>query len=618
MSGYKFSRVWAMTTNNPIEVARETLKQLSARKLLPTPENFERVFNELTRTPVSRENRLAAQLARALESLAHDNVQSRVAMSRLQQAVDDDRWEQIPQLAIDCMREVLKDNDLAQSWGALINDLIRAWDMRQPDLTQNFKQTTLERVLINYGNQPEELNRKLSALVANWGAPPSQREGNTAPPQAAETAEAEAATQASPAAAGADLDGAWSTWQRTLAYALKHGLEPRLENTPELQQDLEDLIDELERLRTGEELDAYLPRLRGFMIRLELQSQQEGRLVTSLASLLKLMLDNIAELNHQDSFLVGQVSSLQDILSHQPLSMQQLYQLETSLREVIRKQGSLKNSLDEAANSLRALLDSFINRLAQITDSTDEFQSKINQHSARLKTTTDVGELNHIIADLVDDTVEMQQGLSQSRDELVTAREQVEAAENRIKELETALESASAKVKEDQLTGAYNRRGLAEHFQREIGRTERTHSPLCVALIDVDNFKQLNDRYGHLAGDDALVYLVDVIRNNIRPADVVARFGGEEFVLLMPDTGLEEALETMRRLQRELTKTFFLANNDRLIITFSAGVAQWHLGERDIDVIERADQAMYQAKLAGKNRVCSAEDDLRAAIDGKI
>jgi diguanylate cyclase len=100
----------------------------------------------------------------------------------------------------------------------------------------------------------------------------------------------------------------------------------------------------------------------------------------------------------------------------------------------------------------------------------------------------------------MEDTSLMQLDLSRSRDELLSAREQVEAAEQRITELESALEAASAKVKEDQLTGAYNRRGLAEHFQREISRAERTNSDLSVALIDVDNFKQLNDRYGHLTG----------------------------------------------------------------------------------------------------------------------
>lgn len=616
IQGYRFSRVWTMTTNNPIEIARETLKQLTTRKLLPTPENFERVYNELAQTPSSgRENKLAAQLTRALESQAGDTVPARLALSRLQQASEEGRWEQIPQLAIDCMREALKGNELAQPWGTLVHDLIRSWDLRQPDLPQNFKQSALERVLINYGTQPEELNRKLVALVENWGLPPSQRdaqfEAERADGAPADTAGEPAAAPQQPAG-----DGNWRIWQRALAYALKHGLEPRLLDHPELLGELEELVEGLEDLAGPAEMDGFLPKLRGFMIRLELQSQQEGRLVTSLAGLLRLMLDNIAELNQSDTFLVGQVSSLQEILSHEPLSMQQLYQLETSLREVIRKQGTLKHSLDEATNSLRALLDSFISRLAQMTSSTDEFHSKINQHSQRLKTIQDVSELNSIITDLVDDTMEMQHGLTQSRDELVTAREQVEAAEERIHELEVALETVSAKVREDQLTGAYNRRGLAEHFQREISRTERTRSPLCVALIDVDNFKQLNDHYGHLAGDDALIYLVDVIRSNIRPSDVVSRFGGEEFVLLMPDTSLEEAQDTIRRLQRELTKTFFLANNDRLVITFSAGVAQWHLGERDIDVIERADQAMYQAKLAGKNRVCSAEDATDRDIAG--
>jgi diguanylate cyclase len=304
---------------------------------------------------------------------------------------------------------------------------------------------------------------------------------------------------------------------------------------------------------------------------------------------------------------VGQIASLQDVLAQQPLSMHQVYHLETSLNEVIRKQGALKSSLDQAASSLRALLDSFLSRLAQMTDSTDDFHNKIGKHSQRLRETQDVAEIDTIINSLMEDTSAMQLNLTHSRDELATAHEQVQTAEKRIKELEGALESASAKVREDQLTGAYNRRGLAEHFEREISRAERTNQPLCLALIDVDNFKQLNDRYGHLAGDDALKYLVDVIRQHSRATDVVARFGGEEFVILLPDTSPDDARHNLQRLQREMTKTFFLANNDRLVITFSAGVAKWHLGERDTDVIERADRAMYQAKLAGKNRVISAE-----------
>ena len=122
-------------------------------------------------------------------------------------------------------------------------------------------------------------------------------------------------------------------------------------------------------------------------------------------------------------------------------------------------------------------------------------------------------------------------------------------------------------------------------------------------MLDIDNFKKLNDTLGHATGDQALTHLATVARECMRPQDTLARYGGEEFVILLPDTPLDKGVEAMTRLQRELTKRFFMAGAEKVLITFSAGVAQLVSDESGAEAIKRADQAMYLAKRAGKNRV---------------
>jgi diguanylate cyclase len=134
----------------------------------------------------------------------------------------------------------------------------------------------------------------------------------------------------------------------------------------------------------------------------------------------------------------------------------------------------------------------------------------------------------------------------------------------------------------------------------------RKETPLSIAMLDIDNFKAINDAKGHETGDSALAHLAQVARECMRPQDTLARFGGEEFVILLPDTPLDKGVEAMTRLQRELTKRFFLAGTEKMLITFSAGVAQLANDEPGMEGIRRADQAMYLAKRAGKNRVVGA------------
>jgi diguanylate cyclase len=143
-------------------------------------------------------------------------------------------------------------------------------------------------------------------------------------------------------------------------------------------------------------------------------------------------------------------------------------------------------------------------------------------------------------------------------------------------------------------------------MEKEISTLRRKETPLSIAMLDIDNFKALNDSMGHETGDIALTHLAKVARECMRPQDTLARFGGEEFVILLPDTPLDKGVEAMTRLQRELTKRFFLAGTEKMLITFSAGVAQLANDEAGMEGIRRADQAMYLAKRAGKNRVVGA------------
>jgi diguanylate cyclase len=154
-----------------------------------------------------------------------------------------------------------------------------------------------------------------------------------------------------------------------------------------------------------------------------------------------------------------------------------------------------------------------------------------------------------------------------------------------------------------------NRRGLAQAFEVERARmkralTDKVDCALAVGLIDIDNFKKLNDTLGHAAGDVALQKLAAQVREQLRPRDTVARFGGEEFVVLLPDTDPAEAQKVLTRLQRLLTASLFMHDNKEVFVTFSGGVTALREGEALEAALERADEALYEAKRTGKNRTC--------------
>jgi len=143
-------------------------------------------------------------------------------------------------------------------------------------------------------------------------------------------------------------------------------------------------------------------------------------------------------------------------------------------------------------------------------------------------------------------------------------------------------------------------------FEAEQARALRQDTPLAIGLLDVDNFKKLNDTLGHQTGDEALKFLARQVSQRLRPVDVVARYGGEEFVVMLPDTPADEAQQALTRLQRALSAEFFTHEDKKVFITFSAGVTLYRRDEPIEAALERADVALYEAKRTGKNRTCVA------------
>lgn len=184
------------------------------------------------------------------------------------------------------------------------------------------------------------------------------------------------------------------------------------------------------------------------------------------------------------------------------------------------------------------------------------------------------------------------------------------------------LEKALAMASSDELTGLINRRAYYQRFEAELERARRHQTPLCVALVDVDYFKRLNDTYGHLSGDMALKALADLFTQNLRRSDVVCRFGGEEFAILLPDTGLKSAVELMDRVRQNVEKLGLKGfNGETLKMTISVGVAEVNtrpkasLHRSEIsETLSLADEKLYDAKNAGRNQVCFAPAEQETAV----
>jgi diguanylate cyclase len=580
---------------SPSAVARETLRQLSAHKLPPTPDNYARCYNAIARPGGATASIDPAAILRDLAdelSATHGNeLPEAVALRR---AIDAGDWPQT-RVVLKRLCAAPTPQTSLPTWAPLIRDLFQQWETRTPGMTQARKREALEHVLTAFASSTDGLYARLRGLVRSW-ADGAAVPATLAPPTA-DAAAGHAALQSA--------DSTLTLWRELVAQTLTLGVVERLGYSPALALEAQKLATEARAVDTADGAAALASKLKRFWVTLELRGDDQREIQKGLLRLLHLLTANLAELAGDATWIRGQLAAVAS-LAQGPVDLETIGALERRLREVTMQQGVLKQSLDQAKDAMKQMMTTFIDRVSALASDTGTYHDKLARYATEIETATDLPKLSSLIVEVMNDTRAIQTDLGRSRDELMAARKSVEEMQARAVRLEGELSALSDRLHEDHLTQVLNRRGLERAFEIEASRADRYERPLSLAMLDIDNFKALNDRLGHQAGDLALVHLARIVRRSIRPSDIVSRYGGEEFVILLPETVGAEAVSIMTRVQRDLTRRFFLHNNERVLITFSAGVAQRVVGEGEEELIARADRALYHAKQTGKNRVVAA------------
>ena len=241
----------------------------------------------------------------------------------------------------------------------------------------------------------------------------------------------------------------------------------------------------------------------------------------------------------------------------------------------------------------------------------NQLREQVGGLQSSVQGATDVGSLKHILENRLEGllgTMDQHRQQRDAREQEVAAKlqglaERVANMEQEAQGYREHLEEQRQKALIDPLTGLPNRAAWSERLEHEELRVQQQGGDLLLAMLDLDHFKSINDSYGHQAGDKVLKIIAGELRKRLRPNDFIARFGGEEFVLLMPGTSLKDGIGLMERLRVAIEACPFHFKGQRVTITVSSGVAAFRSAEQSAVVLKRADQALYRAKSAGRNQV---------------
>jgi diguanylate cyclase len=260
--------------------------------------------------------------------------------------------------------------------------------------------------------------------------------------------------------------------------------------------------------------------------------------------------------------------------------------------------GSASEISDQAEQTrMDAWLGSFENVTTQV-------QAQVNQHSDCVNqiTTTLEQQVETDLSPIFTAGQNLLGANKQLQAELADAKKEIESQRER-------LQSYAQESRTDPLTGLANRRAFEIELVRAFGEFRRSQSAFCLALLDIDNFKRINDQHGHMVGDQMLKHFARRVSSALRDSDFIARFGGEEFVLILPHTRLDDAVRVVERIRTTIDSSQNIVGDLTLTLTASFGIKEVGPTEIATELIQRSDVALYAAKKAGRNRCFIYDED---------
>ncbi len=353
-------------------------------------------------------------------------------------------------------------------------------------------------------------------------------------------------------------------------------------------------------------LDSFLKKdkknYKNELIELLNKEEELQQIREELISTIEIILKNISSFLETDELLKQKLKNLKEDLKNLE-TIENVKRFKNEIKDIFVKLGIIERVLEEEKEELKGIILLMAESLKELLGNSNEFSKTIDNFIEKIQATDDIEEIKKFKMELLNATTILKQKTKEVHLKLKKADEMLKQANEKMKKLEEEMRKAKEKALYDGLTGAYNRAVFNDRIVKEVEKAKREKRNLSFLMIDIDHFKEINDNYGHQTGDAVLKILTQQIKKMIRNFDFFARYGGEEFALILPDSDIETAKKIAERIRKKIENTKFIYKQERIPVTISIGCTQLIPEDNEKSLIERADQALYEAKKSGRNKV---------------